>query len=58
MDKENERAWVEHCHAMARATYAIADCCEDPAMLAAYVNLAARWLRMAEAPPVREPAPC
>jgi hypothetical protein len=48
MDKDLERCRIEHCLAMARATYAIADWCEDPDMLARYIDLAARWLRLAE----------
>jgi hypothetical protein len=38
---------------MAEATYALADWCEDTEMLAAYLDLAARWVRMAEEPPPR-----
>ena len=50
MDKDLERRRIEHCHAMANATYAIADWCEDPDMLATYLELAAKWLRMAATP--------
>jgi hypothetical protein len=35
---------------MADATYALADRCEDPEMLRGYVELAARWIRMADDP--------
>jgi hypothetical protein len=55
MGKEDERRrrWSAHCHRMAEATYALADWCEDAEMLAAYLDLAARWIRMAEEPPRR-----
>jgi hypothetical protein len=52
-ENERQRRWVAHCRRMAEATYALADWCEDAAMLAAYLDLAARWIRMAEEPPPR-----
>jgi hypothetical protein len=36
---------------MAEATYFIADRCDDPQMIGAYLDLAAQWLRMAARPP-------
>jgi hypothetical protein len=47
MDADAERRWHAHCHRMAEATYAIADWCEDPDMMRAYLDLAAKWTRMA-----------
>lgn len=51
MDADAKRRWEAHCLRMAEATHAIADWCEDPEMMGAYLELAARWLRMAEQPP-------
>lgn len=39
--------WVAHCHRMAEASYALADWCEDPEMMADYIRLAARWMDFA-----------
>ncbi len=50
-EDDERRRWAAHCHRMAEATHAIADCCENLAMLAAYIDLAARWIIMAEEPP-------
>ena len=36
---------------MAEATHAIADLCDDNAMIEGYCALAAQWVRMAEEPP-------
>lgn len=49
-DEERRRRWRAHCERMAEATYAIADWCEDPEMMQAYIGLGARWLRMADEP--------
>jgi hypothetical protein len=54
MGKRLDDGWRAHCHEMARAAHAIADRCEDSDMLAAYVALAARWLRLADAAPTAE----
>lgn len=52
MDDDRKLRWAAHCHRMAEATHAIADWCEDRQMMAAYLELAARWIRLAEhAPP-------
>jgi hypothetical protein len=51
MDLDAKRRWEAHCHRMAEATHAIADWCEDLDMMGAYLELAARWLRMADSPP-------
>ena len=49
--------WKQHCHHMAEATHAIADWCDDPEMLGAYLSLAAKWLEAADKPPaVRDQA--
>lgn len=40
---------------MAEATHALADCCEDTQMMRAYLDLAARWITMAEAAPNDSP---
>jgi hypothetical protein len=39
---------VAHYFAMAHATYDLAEQCEDLEMLAAYLQLAAKWLGMAQ----------
>jgi hypothetical protein len=49
-ETDRARCWRAHCHRMADATYALADRCEDPEMLRGYVELAARWIRMADDP--------
>ena len=54
MTDKRQLSWVAHCNDMARATQAIADWCEDRDMLEAYVELAARWLRMAETLPAQD----
>ncbi len=55
LEAERRRRWEEHCHRMAEATHAIADWCEDVTMMTAYLDLAAKWLRMArEMPPARK----
>ena len=51
MDHEQKRRWIAHCERMAEATYAIADWCDDPAMMATYVALGAKWVQMAAAGP-------
>jgi len=51
MDAEDERSWAEYCHRMAEATYFIAERCDDPRMIGAYLDLAGQWLRMAAKPP-------
>lgn len=51
-DEERLR-WKSHCRRMAEATYALAEWCEDPDMISLYLDLAARWLRLAETPPKR-----
>ena len=51
LQDEQKRRWIAHCERMAEATYALADWCEEPDMLAAYVALGARWVRMAELGP-------
>lgn len=48
---EDKLRWNSHCRRMAEATYALADWCEDPEMMSLYVDLAARWLRLAERAP-------
>jgi len=48
-----KRRWEAHCLRMAEATHALADWCEDPAMVGAYLELAAQWIRMADEPPSR-----
>jgi hypothetical protein len=50
MDEARQRRWTAHCHRMAEATHALADWCEDPVMIAAYLDLAAKWLAMASGP--------
>jgi len=55
-DSELDDDWTAHCHDMALATYAIADHCDDPEMLADYMRLAAQWLRLAAEPRVRRPS--
>lgn len=45
------RQWEAHCYRMAEATHAIADWCEDPDMMGAYLELAAKWIRLAEEGP-------
>jgi hypothetical protein len=58
MDDEQQRRWQAHCARMAEATYAIADWCEDPDMMDAYVALGAQWLQLAtKGPPARIEAP-
>ena len=47
MGRDAERRWVAHCQRMAEATYAIADWCEDLEMMRAYLDLAAKWTRLA-----------
>jgi len=47
LDDERQRRWVLHCERMAEATHALADWCEDADMLATYLELAAKWMRMA-----------
>jgi len=49
--EERERLWRAHCFRMAEATQAVADWCEDLDMLRAYIELAARWVKMANEPP-------
>jgi hypothetical protein len=50
---EASRRWEAHCYRMAEATHAIADWCEDPAMMGAYLELAARWILLANEAPAR-----
>ncbi|MDB5448728.1 MAG: hypothetical protein JWQ97_4045 [Phenylobacterium sp.] len=50
-DDDRQRRWSAHCHRMAEDTYALADWCEDLDMMEAYVELAAKWVIMAEGPP-------
>lgn len=52
-DEEEARRyrWREHCLRMAEATHAIADWCEEPEMMGAYLALGARWIRMADEDP-------
>lgn len=54
-DDERQRSWCTHCLRMAEATHALADCCEDPAMIGAYVTLAAKWIQMSAQPPAEGP---
>ena len=49
--EEQRRRWRAHCGRMAAATYALADCCEEPKMLGGYLQLAAMWVNMADALP-------
>lgn len=51
MDDDRKQRWAAHCHRMAEATHAIADWCEDPKMMAAYLELAASWIKLAEQAP-------
>jgi hypothetical protein len=51
LEGERQRRWTAHCLRMAEATHTLADWCEDPEMMGAYLDLAARWLRMADQPP-------
>ena len=51
MHDDRKARWTAHCHRMAEATYAIADWCEDAEMMAAYLELAAEWIRLAERTP-------
>ncbi|CAN7584711.1 hypothetical protein LJR219_004330 [Phenylobacterium sp. LjRoot219] len=51
MDEERRRRWKAHCERMAEATYTIADWCEDPEMIGAYLELAAKWFQLAERGP-------
>lgn len=46
-DVREPRSWRMHCEQMADTTEAIARWCEAPDMRAAYMELAARWMRMA-----------
>jgi hypothetical protein len=46
-DDARRRLWAAHCHRLAEMTYAIADWCEDPEMMSAYVALGARWIALA-----------
>lgn len=48
MDNEQKRRWTAHCRRMAEATYALADWCDDPQMMASYVALGAKWVQMAD----------
>jgi hypothetical protein len=57
MEQDLEKRWTRHCHDMAHATYTIAERCEDADMLGRYLELAARWMRLADtadAPPQGE----
>ena len=56
-DEERRRRWSAHCHRMAEATYALADWCEDLDMMEAYVQLAAKWVVMADGPPMGDGSP-
>lgn len=52
MNADAKRRWEAHCHRMAEATHAIVDCCEDLDMMGAYLELAAKWIRLAtDGPP-------
>jgi hypothetical protein len=51
MDDERQRAWCAHCLRMAEATHALADWSEDPAMIAGYIALAAKWITLSAKPP-------
>ena len=51
LNDERKRLWRAHCQRMAEATYALADWCEDPDMMRLYIDLAGKWLVMAQAPP-------
>jgi hypothetical protein len=46
MDDERQRSWCAHCLRMAEATHALADWCEDPAMIGGYIALAAKWIAL------------
>jgi len=50
MDEALQRRWKAHCERMAEATHALADWCDDPGMMAGYLELAARWIAMASGP--------
>lgn len=54
-DEEVRRRWRSRCYGMAQATYALADLCEDPEMMQGYMDLAARWVLMADDPPASLP---
>lgn len=51
--RERRLRWRAHCHRMAEATHALADWCESAEMMRAYLDLAARWLALAEEDPPR-----
>jgi hypothetical protein len=42
--------WRDHCLKMAKATYQLADRCDDLEMIGGYLDLAARWLSLADDP--------
>ncbi len=50
-DEERRRRWRAHCLQMAEARYALADDCDDLEMLRAYVDEAARWVKLSEEHP-------
>ena len=53
LERERRRRCEAHGHRMAEATRAIADWCENLAMMATYLELAAKWMQMAkQSPPV------
>lgn len=55
LEAARRRRWAAHCHGMAEATHALADWCDDPEMIRGYLELAARWIKMAELAPAPEP---
>ncbi len=44
-------SWTAYCRRMAMDTYALAERSDAPGIMAAYIDIAAHWLRRAEAPP-------
>jgi hypothetical protein len=54
---EEERSWLwpRHCAQMAEATRAMAELCDEAAMMADYLDLAARWERKASGEPELHP---
>lgn len=46
-------SWKAYCRRMAMDTYALAERSDAPDIMAAYIEIAAQWLRRAEAAPRR-----
>jgi hypothetical protein len=53
-DDHGRRRWRADCLQRAHATYALAEACTDVEMIEGYLELAARWLALAETGPLHD----